>query len=287
MLPNGDQNKKLVALASIRKNIDAIQDYLSEDEKEAAKKNRPSADLKAVGVEDLPASVTAMFSDVHQKLGRALFVEHAKGNMPWDGRYMMVWAKAARAIDLEDGGRVAVAGNATVFADLVEAIWNDAPRAILLAFLATVLIVLVAFRSWQNRLLTIFTLLVGVLWMGSLMFGLGIKLNFLNLIAFPITFGNGVDYAVNVMRRFEGERDSGIGLNESVKRAVQGSGGAVILCSLTTIIGYLTLYASSNQALNSFGAAMAISEITCLAAAVVTLPAILLFLGNKRNSVAG
>jgi hypothetical protein len=32
---------------------------------------------------------------------------------------------------------------------------------------------------------------------------------------------------------------------------------------------------SSNRALNSFGAAMAISEITCVAAAVVALPAVM------------
>ena len=56
----------------------------------------------------------------------------------------------------------------------------------------------------------------------------------------------------------------------------------MILCSLTTIIGYISLYTSSNQALNSFGAAMAISEVTCLAAAVLALPAALYLLGVRR-----
>jgi len=41
---------------------------------------------------------------------------------------------------------------------------------------------------------------------------------------------------------------------------------------VTTIIGYLSLYTSSNRALNSFGAAMAISELTCMAAALLVLP---------------
>jgi predicted RND superfamily exporter protein len=43
------------------------------------------------------------------------------------------------------------------------------------------------------------------------------------------------------------------------------------------VIGYSTLYVSANRALNSFGAAMAISEITCLVAAVLTVPALMLW----------
>ena len=61
------------------------------------------------------------------------------------------------------------------------------------------------------------------------------------------------------------------------------SGGAVILCSLTTIIGYASLYVSANQALNSFGAAMAISEVTCLLAAVISMPAFLLWRARARG----
>jgi hypothetical protein len=65
---------------------------------------------------------------------------------------------------------------------------------------------------------------------------------------------------------------------------VSGTGGAVILCSLTTIIGYISLHASSNKALNSFGAAMAISEVTCVLAGVLTLPALLVLLARRRAS---
>ena len=51
------------------------------------------------------------------------------------------------------------------------------------------------------------------------------------------------------------------------------TGGAVVLCSLTTIIGYLSIHISDNQALRSFAAAMALAETTCVITAVVLLPA--------------
>jgi predicted RND superfamily exporter protein len=108
----------------------------------------------------------------------------------------------------------------------------------------------------------------------------GMKLNFLNFIAFPITFGNGADYGVNVMRRYASEDT--LPNEDRVRTAIEETGGAVVLCSLTTIVGYLTLFTSANLALNSFGAAMAISEVTCLLAAVVTMPTLLLRFHSKR-----
>jgi hypothetical protein len=118
--------------------------------------------------------------------------------------------------------------------------------------------------------------------MAGAMAGLGMKLNFLNFVAFPITFGNGVDYSINVLRRYRLEEQAGN--KEPVLSAVRLSGGAVVLCSLTTIVGYTSLYVSANQAMNSFGLAMAISEVTCLMAAVLTMPAVLILLRRREES---
>lgn len=61
---------------------------------------------------------------------------------------------------------------------------------------------------------------------------------------------------------------------------------AVTLCSFTTLAGYISLYTSANRALNSFGLAMSIGEVTCLGASVVALPAILLLLESRRRRAA-
>jgi uncharacterized membrane protein YdfJ with MMPL/SSD domain len=68
--------------------------------------------------------------------------------------------------------------------------------------------------------------------------------------------------------------------------ALEGAGGAVILCSLTTLIGYVSLYASANRALNSFGLAMSIGEVTCLGASVIALPAFLHLLESRARRPA-
>jgi predicted RND superfamily exporter protein len=105
---------------------------------------------------------------------------------------------------------------------------------------------------------------------------LHVKINFCNFVAYPITFGIGVDYAVNVMVRYvqDGEHD--------VNGAVRSTGAAVGLCSLTTIIGYSSLLLAKNRALYAFGLTAVLGEIACLTAAVVALPAVLVLFGRIR-----
>ena len=97
-----------------------------------------------------------------------------------------------------------------------------------------------------------------------------VKLNFLNFIALPITFGIGVDYAVNIVERYVREGAGG------AVTAVRNTGGAVILCSMTTTLGYLALVSSMNEAVRSMGVAAVLGEVSCLLAAVIVLPAGLL-----------
>jgi hypothetical protein len=60
-----------------------------------------------------------------------------------------------------------------------------------------------------------------------------------------------------------------------VTAAVRGTGGAVGLCSLTTIIGYSSLLVAKNVGLFLFGLLAVFGEVACLTTAVVLLPAVL------------
>jgi predicted RND superfamily exporter protein len=151
----------------------------------------------------------------------------------------------------------------------------------MLALGATIILIILAFPYLWQRVLTLVSLLLGILWMAATMLAFGMKLNFLNFVAFPITCGNGVDYGVNVMRRMSDETSAASEDRHAVvDRALRQTGAAVALCSLTTVIGYVSLQASSNLAIRSFGQAMAISEVTCLAAATLVLTAMFLRRGR-------
>jgi predicted RND superfamily exporter protein len=307
LLP-ADQLPKLPVLAEIRQLLLDARQYADDEEIKKIDEHVPPADIKVLGDADLPESVARRFTERDGTRGRIIFVINQKqlpngkkGPSVWDGRYLIAWSDALRNLRLPDGTRPPLAGRAPVFADMVEAVLEDGPIAVFASLGMTIALLSIAFRRMRERLASLGSLMLGVLWMAGTMAASGMKLNFLNFVAFPITFGNGADYSVNVMQRFvqeqqeptasdgavsspEPARPGETRMQRAIRIAVQESGGAVILCSMTTVIGYTSLHVSGNKALNSFGAAMAISEITCLLNAVVMLPAILWLLGRKKDS---
>ncbi len=126
----------------------------------------------------------------------------------------------------------------------------------------------------------LFALLVGVGGEALFLYFAEVKINFLNFAALPITFGIGVDYAVNVVQRYraDGSRD--------ILAALRTTGGAVVLCSLTTMLGYLALVGSLNRAIRSLGTIAVVGEVSCLLAAVLVLPALWLLVERRRRAAS-
>jgi uncharacterized protein len=102
-----------------------------------------------------------------------------------------------------------------------------------------------------------------------------VRLNFLNFVALPLTFGIGVEYAINLYDRFRA-------LGGDIAGSVQSVGGAIAACSLTTMLGYGTLLFGDNLALRSFGKYAVVGELSCLTTALLVLPAGLALLRRRR-----
>jgi predicted RND superfamily exporter protein len=282
LLPR-DQEEKIGLLAELRELMLEIRPHVEPRMQRIIDEQLPAETIRPLGPDDLPRSVARPFTERDGTRGRLVFLEHHPEESSFDGVYMARWSAAARTLQRESEHPPPVAGIAVVFSDLTETIWRDGPRAVGIAFLAVVLLLIVTFREQKERWLTLAALLVGILWMGGTMALMGMKLNFLNFVAFPIALGNGVDYSVNIVRRYADEVERGTDRLKAVRQSVEATGGAVILCSLTTTIGYISIHASSVRALQSFGAATAIAEVTTLAAAVIFLPAVLYLLGRRRQ----
>jgi hypothetical protein len=233
----------------------------------------PPEDLRPFGPEDLPEQLRRQITEKDGRIGTPVLV-HPAGRMDmWDGRDMVAFQEELRGMPLPAG--TPMASWSMLLADVLTLVARDGPRATALALASVMLIVLVAFRtrrgarSFRDAGWVLLALGVGVVWFLGLAAALGLRLNMLSFIALPITFGIGVDYATNIFqrRRFHG--------SGGIAEAVRTTGGAVALCSLTTIIGYSSLLVARNQALVSFGVLADLGEVACLAAALFALPALL------------
>ncbi len=282
LLP-ADQDTKVEILADIRRILLDMKKYADESQLKTIDEHLPDEHVETLTVAMLPEQVARLYTERDGSRGRILFVEESKGHSQWDGRYLVSWASALRAIHLPNGKRPPLIGRAPIFADMISTIRHDAPIVMMASLCIIVVLLVTSFRQKRHMVYALVSLLLGVVWMTGVMTVLGVRLNFLNFVAIPITFGIGVDYSVNLVRRFADERELGRTVREALKLAVTDTGGAVTLCSLTTIIGYISLYTSANQALNSFGLAMTISELTCLGAATMGVSAWLLWRSERKG----
>lgn len=282
-VPEG-QAEKLPVIRQLRALATAGNlSFLAPEKQLLVKAVLPPEDLAPFGAADLPPALRRQITEVDGRLGTPVLVYPAVGMDVWNGRDLLRFAEELRAIPLPRAD-LPTASSMLVFADVLTAIQRDGPRATLLSFLGVALLVLLAFglggrsvRALGDAGWVLAALGVGVLWFGGLAGALHLRLNMLNFIALPITFGIGVDYAVNVFQRRRLDHTA------SIADCVRTTGGAVTLCSLTTVIGYSSLLIARNQALNSFGLLADLGEVACLAAALVALPAVLRWRELRRG----
>ena len=261
------QAEKIAEVAQIREILTPrIRAELSPEQRSALDPYLPPDSLRVLRADDLPHTLTAGLRERSGRLDRAVLVFPKPSDATWHGESLAGFTNELRRIA---GPDARPAGSIPLSADIISSISHDGPLATLVALAGVVLLVTAIFRFNRATPLIIGSLLLGVLWLTALTLLLKVKINFCNFIAFPITFGIGVDYSVNVMARYRqtGSRD--------VIEAIRSTGGAVAVCSLTTIIGYGSLLLAKNQALFLFGVVAVLGEITCLLSAVVVLPAVL------------
>ncbi|HEY4104181.1 MAG TPA: MMPL family transporter [Polyangiaceae bacterium] len=262
-----EQPEKLAEVQQIREIFTPrIKAELTSEQRSAIEPYLPEDSLHVLGPDELPHTFTAGMRERNGRMDRSVLVYPKPSDATWHGDALATFTNELRRI----GGKDArPAGSIPLSADIISSISRDGPLATIAALLGVIVLVTAIFRFSRSTLLIIGSLLIGVLWLTAAILVLHVKVNFCNFIAFPITFGIGVDYSVNVMARYRqtGERD--------VLEAIRSTGGAVALCSLTTIIGYGSLLLAQNRALFLFGLVAVLGEICCLVTAVVVLPAVL------------
>jgi hypothetical protein len=275
-----DQDAKIVAADLIREDLTPkIRDSLKEDQRRSVDRFLGSGPLTVLRVADIPTAFTTGLRERDGTVGRTVLVYPRPGQALWQGRLLADFVKRLRtAASVDDGlppGRVA--GSHALSADLLDAVQRDGLISSVTAFVGVVLVVVLLLRVRPSTLLVLVSLVLGVLWLAALAITFKIRINFANFIAFPITFGIGVDYAVNVASRWE------LDGCHSMADAVRTTGGAVTLCSMTTIIGYSSLLLAENRALFLFGLLAVLGEISCLTTAVIVMPAFVEWYQARRQ----
>ncbi len=272
-----EQAAKLAVLERIRDRLTpAVLESLSPEERTRVEDMRPPERLQVIEPTDLPQLLKRRFEENNGVVGTVFYVRPKNDVSLSDGHNMLRIAKVTDNIDLPDGTRVKTASRSTIFSEMLKSMGRDGPLATGVSFGAVVIVVLLATANLRGAMMVLTALMCAVLWTIGGAALLNHKLNFLNFIALPITFGIGCEYPFNIFDRSRL-------LKGDMVAAVTRSGGAVALCSYTTTVGYGSLIAADNQALQSFGWLAASGEIACLFVALFLLPSLFYVFSRKRE----
>jgi predicted RND superfamily exporter protein len=228
---------------------------------------------------NLPQLIKDKFTEKDGSIGRLVLVDPRQDSALWSGFQLADFIEdVRRTADEVDGRKVPVAGQLTVTSDMIGSIVKDGPKATLVSLGCVIVLIFMIYRNISTAILMLSGLMVGGIWMMGFVLWTGMKINFLNFIALPITFGIGVDYGVNVLDRYMREP------KKDILRVVRETGGAVGLCSFTTIVGYSSLLIAKNGAFVSFGLLAVLGEVTTMLAAVLALPAAVLMWEKRQEA---
>ena len=161
--------------------------------------------------------------------------------------------------------------------DLKELIIHNMRSSLWLAGLSALLVLIIYYRSLKFLVLSTLPVLMGLITLFCVMVICRFDFNFFNLIVLPMIIGIGIDDGVHLTNTFRRVHRT------DMLDAVSQTGRAVVLTSLTTLVGFGTLSLSHYPGLKSMGYVAIIGISACLLASLIVLPAIFSIIGHSNQ----
>lgn len=173
----------------------------------------------------------------------------------------------------KDVGSVEFTGVAIVANEIQKTVKRDI-AAVVLIVIGAVFLILILYFGWLHKtFFAIFPVACGSIWMLGTVHILGIDFNFLNVVVVPMIIGFGVDNGIHFIQRYyeNGENPT----SKDLENSVVMTGRALVMTSLTTIVGFGSLALADFQGIREMGLLSILGITYTLIASVVFLPALL------------
>jgi uncharacterized protein len=177
------------------------------------------------------------------------------------------------------GGEVTleVTGVTALVDNLRRLIKRDLVLTVFVVTLGVLAVLWFHFRSIRTALLVTVPVLTAVLWTLGLMALAGASLNFINVLALPIIIGLGIDNGLHIIERHRGTAHGCIDI------ALVKTGRAVVITSLSTILGFGALSLASFRGIQALGLLALVGVAVTLISAITLIPALVETIGSKKG----
>ncbi len=190
---------------------------------------------------------------------------------PWEEDFREIYQQQMRTVSDKGTGMLLATDQLSHMAEV------DGVRSAIVAIIVVFFILLIDFRNVKLVILTMITLLLSFLTLFGFMALAGIKFDFINIIVVPLLIGIGVDDAVHINHRYLYEGKG------RMKVVIGKTGTALMITSLTTIVGFASFIPSVMRAMRSTGIVLSLAMAIAFLFSVLVHPGLLIIVSEKMG----
>ncbi len=193
------------------------------------------------------------------------------------------------ATSLENGSvaaaltKVSVSGDSVTNQDSLAAFTDAMLIALPVALLLCALIAAAFMRSIKYGLAAVTPILLVVGWIYGFMYLFDFKINVVTATIAAIAVGVGIDYSTHFTMRFREEFEEEPSRFPALRRAGEGTGGALAISALSSIIGFSVMAFAPMPIFVTFGTLTAVMIVFSLLVSLLVLPSVLLVVTRSRT----
>ncbi len=250
---------------------DFPEDAFKGPDKEVYKVVKGMLGAKTFTMDDVPLKIKSQFwaDPKTPDKGYMTFV-YPRGNV-WDGKQIVEFTNEIGTF--EAGGKIYHAGGMHVlWGDLAKIVLRDGRIFPLIAAGIILIVILIGYRDPKAIFFAMLPLVLGMGWLLGIMAVTNWKINFVNIVAFPVILGYGISNGIQLYNRYLE--------NRSIMVAIRITGMAVIGSAVTTLIGWAALLVSNHNALISMGVISIYGISATLIIAFTFMPALIQVAGE-------
>ncbi|OGW85982.1 MAG: hypothetical protein A3C35_07400 [Omnitrophica bacterium RIFCSPHIGHO2_02_FULL_46_11] len=248
----------------------ALIEKLDQEQRDQVFELKRQLQATPLTVSDLPSELRAQYEGKSGKVS-TVFVYPKLSLL--DGQMAKRFVAELRNLGFPED--VTIAGEPVVYADILMLLEQDTPRAMLVSLGVVIALLFLHFRRPNHVMWVLSPLMIGFLWLAGMAGLFGLKFNYMNVAVLPSILGVGIDNGIYIFHRYKKEKKL------TLFDIMRTTGKAVILCSLTTMAAFASLFFARHRGMSSMGQIGFFGFGSCLLASVLFIPALIEFLELK------
>ena len=175
-------------------------------------------------------------------------------------------------------------GQAVLDNEINEASNENTDQLFMLVIVLVIGVLLATFRSPVDVGLTMFALMMAIIWSNGFASLLQFEPSFFAVIVPILLVGLGVDYGIHLVMRYREELVEDWNINKASSSSIVFVGSALLLATTTTMVGFLSNVTSDITPIREFGIQVAIGVLSAFLIFVTFIPACRILIDRRYES---